>query len=272
LQLLPWWDWRPLHQQRCLVSNPHFVAPPTFSSDDCVACEAVDHVDRLADTTYQHLLDAYLQRNAPVIIVDAMDDWPAIRFNFNMENITQVVNKFFINASFSFDLNFIFASQRYLLEEKLKKTRPCALTSNIRTGSNSDLVTLLTKTQNQHFSKWFLHWYAEIFLYCAILGLPGITIIFYLFPFLKSNFFVHRLNCDSTAMKALRKFYARPYFLAPSVAPAHYNWVLMSSNYKAHLFKQVRIFTNGACNITIYIFAVKIRAWLDNDASIERVD
>lgn len=102
MQLLPWWDWRPLHQQRCLVSNPHYVAPLTFSSDDCVACEALDHVDRLADTTYQYLLDAYLLRNAPVVVVDAMDDWPAMRFNFGIKNITQVGNYIFILLIFAF--------------------------------------------------------------------------------------------------------------------------------------------------------------------------
>jgi len=90
MQLLPWWDWRPLHHQRCLVSNPHFVPPPAFSEEECVACEAVDQVDRVADTTYQHLLDAYLQRNAPVVVEDAMDDWPVMRAKFGIHNLTQV--------------------------------------------------------------------------------------------------------------------------------------------------------------------------------------
>jgi hypothetical protein len=90
VQVLPWWDWRPLYQQRCLVSNPHFSPPPPFSKEDCVSCEAVEGVERVQDVTYQHLIDAYLQRNAPVIVVDAMDEWDALRPNFGIENITQV--------------------------------------------------------------------------------------------------------------------------------------------------------------------------------------
>jgi len=251
LQLLPWWDWRPLHQQRCLISNPHFVAPPTFSSDDCVACEAIDHVDRLVDNTYQHLLDAYLQRNAPVVIVDAMDDWPAMRFNFNIENITQVIgNKFSFNASlvfYIFFFYFFFIKMLFLSCSATclrKRWRKPDLARWPQTYELDQTLTLSLFSPKRRISI-FLNGFCigRLKFCCSALFLDWrvhITIIFYLVYFLNSKFFVHRLNCDSTAMKALRKFYYRPYFLAPSVAPAHYNWVLMSSNYKAKLFKHVR--------------------------------
>jgi hypothetical protein len=62
-----------------------------------------------------------------------------------------------------------------------------------------------------------------------------------------------RLNCDSAAMKAMRQFYERPYYLAPSVAPANYNWVIISSRYKTTLFKRVNteiiVNLNETCNV-----------------------
>ena len=48
-----------------------------------------------------------------------------------------------------------------------------------------------------------------------------------------------RQNCDINAVKALRKFYQRPYFLSSSVSPAHFNWVLMSSDYNTKIYKKV---------------------------------
>jgi hypothetical protein len=55
---------------------------------------------------------------------------------------------------------------------------------------------------------------------------------------MKNSF--HRQNCDINAVKALRKYYQRPYFLANTVSPAHFNWVLMSYDYHAKLYKKVK--------------------------------
>ncbi|XP_059484917.1 uncharacterized protein LOC132202180 [Neocloeon triangulifer] len=189
VKLLPWWDWRPLHRQKCLVSNPHFSPPLIDLKDDCVSCEAIESVDRVSDTSYQHLLDAYLQRDAPVIVVDAMDSWPTMRSdNFWFDNLTQA----YLNHG-----------------SKSKGPMPCAFSSNIRAGSAAEFRTLITKLGNPRLDKWFAHW----------------------------------LNCDTSAMKSLRPLYQRPYFLASSVAPAHFNWVLISSNYRAKIYKKLNLET-----------------------------
>lgn len=94
----------------------------------------------------------------------------------------------------------------YLNNEKLYDTVPCVLVSNIRTGSN-DLLPFLKRIKNPRADKWFVHWQ----------------------------------NCDINAVKALRKFYQRPYFLSTSVAPAHFNWILMSSDYKTNLYKKLEL-------------------------------
>ncbi|KAJ1523830.1 hypothetical protein ONE63_010388 [Megalurothrips usitatus] len=182
IKVLPFWDWTSLFYESCLIANPFFGVPP-FPEEDCMACESLERVDRLSDASYEHLLDNYLSRDAPAIVVDAMESWPAMTTDhFYFDNITQI----------------------YLDDDKLVDTVPCLLTSNLRTGS-SDLHAFLKRIRNPAVEKWFVHWQ----------------------------------NCDIHAVKALRRMYQRPYFLSSSVSPAHFNWVLMSSNYNTSVYKKV---------------------------------
>ncbi|PSN56686.1 hypothetical protein C0J52_00007 [Blattella germanica] len=182
IKLLPFWDWTSMFYESCLVSNP-FYGEYTLTEEDCVSCEALEHVDRLGGVAYEQLLDGYLNRDAPLIVVDAMESWPVMNTDdFWFDNITQL----------------------YLQDEKLMDTVPCILTTNLRTGS-SDLHAFLKRIHSPKVDKWFVHWQ----------------------------------NCDINAVKALRKFYQRPYFLSSSVSPAHFNWVLMSSDYNTKIYKKV---------------------------------
>ncbi|KAF4518873.1 hypothetical protein B566_EDAN006724 [Ephemera danica] len=166
IKMLPVWDWTNLFYDSCLVNNPYY-GDYTVTEEDCVTCEALETIDRVTGVSYQQILDGYLQRDAPVVVLDAMDTWPL-----------------------------------YLQDERLRDTVPCVMTTNIRTAS-SDL-------------------FAQ--------------------------------NCDINAVKALRKYYQRPYFLANTVSPAHFNWVLMSSDYHAKLYKKLRgtttfrLIPHNACN------------------------
>jgi len=55
------------------------------------SCEALEHVDRLGGVAYEQLLDGYLNRDAPLIVVDAMESWPVMNTDdFWFDNITQV--------------------------------------------------------------------------------------------------------------------------------------------------------------------------------------
>lgn len=184
IKLLPFWDWTSMFYESCLVSNP-FYGEYTLTEEDCVSCEALEHVDRLGGVAYEQLLDGYLNRDAPLIVVDAMESWPVMNTDdFWFDNITQL----------------------YLQDEKLMDTVPCILTTNLRTGS-SDLHAFLKRIHSPKVDKWFVHWQ----------------------------------NCDIYAVKALRKFYQRPYFLSSSVSPAHFNWVLMSSDYNTKVYKKVEL-------------------------------
>lgn len=86
------------------------------------------------------------------------------------------------------------------------ETVPCSFISNLRTGS-SDLAAFLRRVDSPEVAKWFVHWQ----------------------------------NCDINAVKALRKYYQRPYFLSSTVSPAHFNWVLMSSDYSSPSYKKVEL-------------------------------
>jgi hypothetical protein len=112
------------------------------------------------------------------------------------------VNSFHDNCNLSL-LSFV---QLYLENERLMETVPCALTSNLRTGS-SDLAAFLRRVHSPGVAKWFVHWQ----------------------------------NCDINAVKVLRKYYQRPYFLSSAVSPAHFNWVLMSSDYNSPNYKRVEL-------------------------------
>jgi len=55
------------------------------------SCEALEHVDRLGGVAYEQLLDGYLNRDAPLIVVDAMESWPVMNTDdFWFDDITQV--------------------------------------------------------------------------------------------------------------------------------------------------------------------------------------
>ncbi|XP_022200561.1 uncharacterized protein LOC111057444 [Nilaparvata lugens] len=184
IKALPFWDWRSLFYESCLMTNP-FYSDYTLTEDDCVSCEALEYVDRVDKVGYDSLLNNYLSRDVPLIVTDAMESWPVMNTNdFYFDNITQL----------------------YLQDEKLVDTVPCILTTNLRTGS-SDLLAFLKRIHSSSVDKWFVHWQ----------------------------------NCDIHAVKALRKFYQRPYFLSSSVSPAHFNWVLMSSDYNTNNYKKVEL-------------------------------
>lgn len=186
IQLLPIWDWTRIFYENCLVNNPMYQGF-ALTEDDCLSCEAIERVERISDANFHSLVDKYLSRDGPVIIVDAMTEWPVMKTdNFYFDNITSI----------------------YLEDEKLSDTVPCVLTSNLRPGS-SDLSAFLKRILSPRADKWFVHWQ----------------------------------NCDINAVKALRKFYQRPYFLSSGVAPAHFNWVLMSSQYTGKMFRRVDVDT-----------------------------
>jgi hypothetical protein len=70
------------------------------------SCEALEHVDRLGGVAYEQLLDGYLNRDAPLIVVDAMESWPVMNTDdFWFDNITQVSCSNIFNDVIAYVLN-----------------------------------------------------------------------------------------------------------------------------------------------------------------------
>lgn len=54
-------------------------------------CEALETIDRLSDVKYRNLVENYLNRDAPAIVIDAMESWTAMNTDyFWFDNITHV--------------------------------------------------------------------------------------------------------------------------------------------------------------------------------------
>ncbi|CAB0017609.1 unnamed protein product, partial [Nesidiocoris tenuis] len=98
-------------------------------------CETVDSIHVLSNLDYEMLVENYLNRDIPLIVVDAMDQWPVMLTDeFYFDNITDL----------------------YLSDEKLSDTVPCSMLTNLRTGS-SELRAFLKTINNSAVSRWFVH-------------------------------------------------------------------------------------------------------------------
>ncbi|XP_042237815.1 uncharacterized protein LOC121876610 [Homarus americanus] len=90
------------------------------------------------------------------------------------------------------------------LSEELRTIYPCELTSNLRLRPD-DLRTFLKKIHNPDIHRWYGHWE----------------------------------NCNKKAAKALRQIYRRPYFIPHMVDLSDSNWVIISSDFKGKVYKEI---------------------------------
>ncbi|XP_045118668.1 uncharacterized protein LOC123508815 [Portunus trituberculatus] len=116
------------------------------------------------------------------------------------------------------DFWFDNVTEMYLGEE-LKGVYPCELTSNLRLRPD-DLRTFLKKIHNPDIHRWYGHWE----------------------------------NCNKKAAKALRQLYRRPYFIPHMVDLSDSNWVLISSDFKGKVYKEVNFQTE-------LLWVGQVRGW-----------
>lgn len=60
----------------------------------------------------------------------------------------------------------------------------------------------------------------------------------------QSNWYAHWEECDLSAVRVLRQFIKRPYFIPPMVETARLFWLLLSSNYTAKNYKPIDLGTS----------------------------
>jgi hypothetical protein len=80
MQLLPFWDWTYLYNEKCLVK---VNSPPrddqafdSIRDEDCSACEHLVYVDVTTNVTFADLSEKYLLRGQPVIVSDTNSSLP----------------------------------------------------------------------------------------------------------------------------------------------------------------------------------------------------
>ncbi|XP_026464904.1 uncharacterized protein LOC113367519 [Ctenocephalides felis] len=78
VKILPYWDWRPLAGAKCLLGHRSTDQGSNYGDNldnglmetDCDVCELLVDIDRINDTTSEHLRENYFSRGAPVIVTD----------------------------------------------------------------------------------------------------------------------------------------------------------------------------------------------------------
>ncbi|KAG8182382.1 hypothetical protein JTE90_010745 [Oedothorax gibbosus] len=127
-KVLAVWDWTDLYSETCLVNNPYYLDEQVYVVD-CQACEDVFDVDYLNSTSSDEISQLYMQRNIPVIVRDAMSEWPVMKETFTISNLTE---KF------------------YDLEDDI-----CMFQTNLPLGNH---YKFFDKLLNQDLQRWYAHW------------------------------------------------------------------------------------------------------------------
>lgn len=124
------WDWTELYSETCIMENPFYLDEQVYTID-CQACEDVFDVDFLNHTSTEEISQLYMQRNVPVIVRDAMSDWPIMQKSFTILNLTD---------------------EFYYLKDDV-----CMFQSNLRVRNHHQLFTRLA-AQKEVKLKWYAHW------------------------------------------------------------------------------------------------------------------
>ncbi|XP_074648060.1 uncharacterized protein LOC141903714 [Tubulanus polymorphus] len=132
--LYPYWDFTTIHRDyECSVKNPYYV-PPKLGVDDCEKCENLDFISRLSNLSSEVMNEQYLRRDTPVIVTDAMSQWPAMK-KFDIQELARL----------------------YTSEPKLKDVNGCYFSSNIRSGNGNNRLFLMRAADGE-FNDFYAHW------------------------------------------------------------------------------------------------------------------
>ncbi|XP_006818090.1 uncharacterized protein LOC102804888 [Saccoglossus kowalevskii] len=186
LKTLPYWDWRYLYADKCLVYNP-YQNSKSLNESDCKTCEEFMTPIKINDVTEAEMTK-YLHTNTPVIVTDAVKDWEAYR-QFNSK----------------------FIAKLFIRNPVLSTSYLCKVVS--MDPDNPFLLHVLRgMAANKH---WNIYWQ----------------------------------NCAQSAVKILRQYYTRPYFMPPMVEFGSSNWLVLTSGYNV---EDVTAFESQYNRITFY--------------------
>ncbi|KAI0226288.1 hypothetical protein LSAT2_023083 [Lamellibrachia satsuma] len=133
IQILPHWDWSKLYNEHCLIENPYYTEAE-LTEEDCLRCENLTVISRVSTLSQAVMADYHLKQEIPVIVTDAMTDWPAM-------------DKF----------NVKFLDQLYSTQDDMKRMMPCMFDSDVNNVYDDPRV-LLPKVASGKISQWYAHW------------------------------------------------------------------------------------------------------------------
>ncbi|XP_058821928.1 uncharacterized protein LOC131683710 [Topomyia yanbarensis] len=146
VQILPYWDWRPLYKDRCLIKS--FISKAGYQessyynneplADDCSVCENIGSIFKMENVSFDHLNERHLQRSLPVVISDSHLKWKD-RSRTNLTQFFEEIEPLLLSSPCNVQTNLIFNPRASV---KLNN----ALTS---------LFDILNKSGRNE--SWFLH-------------------------------------------------------------------------------------------------------------------
>ncbi|XP_060534461.1 uncharacterized protein LOC132706871 [Cylas formicarius] len=127
IKLLPYFDWRYLKNERCLV--PKFAAShdPSDVTFNCYVCENIKRVDAYDSIDEDVLSQRYLDLDVPIILTKGIEHW--------------IRNPDFLFAKLAAEVDFALSY-------------PCNVATNV-CARNVDVATLLKMTES--FDSFFVH-------------------------------------------------------------------------------------------------------------------
>ncbi|CAH1111800.1 unnamed protein product [Psylliodes chrysocephalus] len=126
IKILPYYDWRPLKNEQCLIKRPFSDTERTRSNLNCDLCEDTFEIDAHKSLEEDILEERYINIDVPVILTTGVEKWPKdSKFMIDIQN----------------DSSFV-------------KSYPCGLSTNINKGV-ADVGTILSK--QIYFDHFFIH-------------------------------------------------------------------------------------------------------------------
>nr|QDF21457.1 bifunctional arginine demethylase and lysyl-hydroxylase JMJD6-A [Brachionus koreanus] len=211
---LYWNGFTNISKEECAIMLPDFTNAVTRPFDDCNMCQNLTEIKRIKRISKNEFIEKYAYSGVPIIITDAINDWPGLR-----------------------TFNFDFFKELYsnLEQEEYKKRQSKVEIDRENSSLILDTFNSIIETDNQR---------AESKITCQFFPYKTeFQNLMQVFEMKSSKngkwekpWYVGWSNCNNFASKVLRKHYKRPYFLPDESEMSRIDWIFMGTpGYGANL-------------------------------------
>lgn len=134
ISLIPYWNWTPMFDKRCLFENPSYKGFD-LTEADCELCEGLGNLKRVNNTNMIEISQRFLKRDIPVIVEDGLRDWGSLS-NMNISHMAEI----------------------FLKHPILRQYPSCEFVSNMRTKYRSDHRAFLRRVKREDVSEYYAYW------------------------------------------------------------------------------------------------------------------